>query len=135
MLNFQEPYIINVNDLQEDYIFPNAIDCAYYLEMYKFMETIENLERFTKNKNYIKHLSDLNNKLFDNKENMFLTFTKFRDDMVARQVIIDYLSRSKLTVLTKRMIFILRFMVYLYLKNLKKSTRNLIILHQKSSVT
>ena len=74
-----------------DYIFPNAIDCGYYLEMYKFMNTIENLERFSKDENYIKHLSDLNKKIFEDKENMFLTFTRFRDDMVARQVVKSFI--------------------------------------------
>lgn len=88
---YQEPYLINVNDLEVDYIFPNAIDCGYYLEMYKFMNTIENLERFSKDENYIKHLSDLNKKIFEDKENMFLTFTRFRDDMVARQVVKSFI--------------------------------------------
>lgn len=81
-----EPFEIFVSDLQYDYIFPNAIDCKYYHEMHTF---IHKLELFSKDKNYMKQLDELNKKIFATKEEgdkSWITFTKFRDDMIAREI-------------------------------------------------
>ncbi len=51
--------------------------------MHKF---ISKLDLFSKNKSYIKHLEDLNAKIPKCEKENFTTFTKFRDDMIARQV-------------------------------------------------
>lgn len=79
------PFVINVHNLSEDYIFPNAINCEYYQEMHK---SFKKLELFTKDENFIKHLNELNRKIPSKKddENDWITFTRFRDDMIARQI-------------------------------------------------
>ena len=81
------PFVINVHNLNEDYIFPNAINCTYYQQMFM---SIKKLNLFSKDEKFIKHLNDLNTKIFPNskseKDNEWINFTKFRDDMIARQV-------------------------------------------------
>ena len=78
-------FIINVHNLNEDYLFPNALDCSYYAQLFtlKFFKTLDLL----KNKDYMKHLNELKQVVLDeNAQNENITFTRFRDDMVARKV-------------------------------------------------
>lgn len=78
--------MINVHNLSEDYIFPNAINCEYYQQMHK---SIKKLDLYSKDGNFIKHLNELNKKIPRKKEgdeSEWITFTRFRDDMIARQV-------------------------------------------------
>lgn len=80
-----ESFLINVSDLENDYIFPNAIDCSYYHDMHTF---ITKLDLFSKDAKFIKHLNELNQKIFkgNRDEKSWISFTKFRDDMIARQI-------------------------------------------------
>lgn len=44
------------------------------------------LEFFKKNKTYIEDLKKLNKKIFNTDDEKSITFTRFRDDMIARHV-------------------------------------------------
>lgn len=77
------PFIINVNDLTTDYIFPNSLDCSYYSKMHQYMHQ---LEFFKKNKTYMEDLKKLNKKIFNTDDEKSITFTRFRDDMIARHI-------------------------------------------------
>ncbi len=77
------PFVINVDDLNTDYIFPNSMNCSYYSQMHKF---ISKLDLFSKDKIYIKHLEELNAKVPKSEKENFMTFTKLRDDLIAREV-------------------------------------------------
>lgn len=79
------PFVINVHNLSEDYIFPNAINCEYYQQLHA---SFKKLGLFTKDEKFIKNLNELNRKIPKKKgeENEWITFTRFRDDMIARQI-------------------------------------------------
>jgi len=51
--------------------------------MHKF---ISKLDLFSKDKIYIKHLEELNAKVPKSEKENFMTFTKLRDDLIAREV-------------------------------------------------
>ncbi|CAF0722914.1 unnamed protein product [Brachionus calyciflorus] len=81
-----DPFIINIQHLHEDVLFPNPINCSYYAEMHKFIQT---LSLYTQNLEYIENLIHLNKVLKGSDEiteSKNISFTAFRDDMLARQV-------------------------------------------------
>jgi len=97
-----EPFLMHIQKLEDDFIFPNHLNCPYFTEMYTFMHK---LSLYT-NVEYLTELIELNrvlNKVSmtaeDYKRSMFNhkdeidhghikqfkhTFTGFRDDMAAR---------------------------------------------------
>jgi hypothetical protein len=78
-----EPFVIHVHKLHDDYLFPNALNCSYFAEMYKFLETLS----LYSNEEYVKSLNELNQALkVNDKESETYTYTAFRDDMIARLV-------------------------------------------------
>lgn len=79
----EEPFVINVHKLHDDYLFPNALSCSYLAQMYTF---IEKLELYSKHDEYIQNLNDLSRILKDYGDTKNLTFTSFRDDLAARKV-------------------------------------------------
>ena len=76
-------FIINVNNLHEDYIFPNHLDCPYFASMHKFLDK---LNLYSQNKEYMENLIALNKTLQTIDKNSNTTFTVFRDDIMARKV-------------------------------------------------
>ncbi len=71
-----------MHDLKEDYMFPNSLNCPYYTELF-----LDKLNLFTKYKDYMANLIELTRALkTPNQAEPNVSFTSFRDDMVARKV-------------------------------------------------
>ena len=85
LCNLKDPFIIHVEEMKDDYLFPNASNCKYHSEMYK---NFRKLELYTKDKDYLEKFSELHRELkvyhMDNDKHM--NFTMFRDDLTARKV-------------------------------------------------
>lgn len=81
---FKDPFVIHVERLNQDYLFPNVIMCPYFGEAREFYEKL----KLFKNSEYIENLKALNMALpLDKNEPRTPTsFTAFRDDLLARKV-------------------------------------------------
>jgi hypothetical protein len=77
--------VINVHDLHEDVLFPNDLNCPYYIELHQFMKKFD---LFTKHNEYIKSLNELKDslKFLNHHQTANISFVAFRDDMIARKV-------------------------------------------------
>jgi len=69
-------------------LFPNAINCPYFSEMFSFLDRLT----LYRSKEYLDNLKELNKTLqahygsIDQDTNKTYSYTAFRDDMLARQV-------------------------------------------------
>jgi hypothetical protein len=79
----ENSFIININNLTEDYIFPNHLDCPHFAEMHKFLTK---LSLYNNHKEYIENLDRLNKTLQKIDDEASTSFTVFRDDLSARKV-------------------------------------------------
>ena len=79
----ENSFIININNLTEDYIFPNHLDCPHFAEMHKFLTK---LSLYNNHKEYIENLDRLNKTLQKIDDEASTRFTVFRDDLSARKV-------------------------------------------------
>lgn len=84
----ERPFKINIEKLNEDILFPNALSCPYFLEMHSFLDKLN----LYKNSEYLENLFELNKVLglvegeSNETKSLNYTFTSFRDDMSAREV-------------------------------------------------
>lgn len=82
---FKDPFVIHVERLNQDYLFPNVILCPYFGEAREFYEKL----KLFKNAEYIENLKALNMALpirRDDESTAPTSFTAFRDDLLARKV-------------------------------------------------
>lgn len=78
-----EPFVIHIDRLHDDILFPNVLVCPYYSEARAFYEKANLL----KNQEYVQNLNALIKALpKSNGDNANYNFTAFRDDILARKV-------------------------------------------------
>lgn len=83
----KDPFIIHVENLHHDFLFPNILACPYYSEARSFYEKLT----LFNNKEYVKNLLALKEALPpSDKIDAESNFTSFRDDILARQVSVNF---------------------------------------------
>jgi len=75
-------FSIHVNRNEDDWVFPNALNCPLFSHIHT---NTHNLPLLVANKAFAEHLSALNKHLADVTGKKNITFSVFRDDLIARQ--------------------------------------------------